>query len=251
VSLKPLNSCFGMIRLAGVKSVDCEATKDGIANRPARSVPERRGIVRRLRQAAVVVLIVLGMGALVFGFRAAILTELAELYVVNDTGQRADVIVILGGGLENRPIAAAKLYREGRAPKLLYMGVRLTQGAKMGIIPSEQEMTRRMLLSNNVPESAMEAVGHEVANTHDEAVAVRAWAEKNKPKSILIATDLFHTRRARWIFEHELRGTGVEVSVSPVRHVEGFGTHDWWKTEAGLIVFETEVLKLVYYHFKY
>ena len=62
--------------------------------------------------------LILGCVLLLVGyvFRAPLLTGLAEAWVVNDPVTNADAIVIPGGGLENRPFAAAKLFRNGIAP---------------------------------------------------------------------------------------------------------------------------------------
>ena len=192
-----------------------------------------------------------GLALVLITLRVKILTGLADIWVVNDSATKADAIVILGGGVENRPVAAAKLFQEGCAPKILFMDVRLGPGAKMGILLPEQEMTRRILLSNNVPETAFEKLGSGVTSTYDESRAVRAWVEKTGAKSIIIPTDLFHTRRARWVFRHELHSDGVKVYVCPVVPVEGYGTGNWWHYEQGLISFENEVVKLVYYWCKY
>ncbi len=80
------------------------------------------------------------------------------------------------------------------------MNVKLGPSAAMGIIPSEQEQTRRLLLTNHVPESALAAIGDAVANTHDESLAVLDWMSRTGLHSIIITTDLSHTRRVRWVF---------------------------------------------------
>jgi uncharacterized SAM-binding protein YcdF (DUF218 family) len=183
-------------------------------------------------------------------FRVPILTALANAWVVSDPLAKADAIVVLGGGLESRPFAAAKFYHDGLAPKVLFMDVRLSQTAKLGVTPSERELTRRVLLSNNVPGAAMEPIGHAVATTYDETQAVRAWVTTHQAKSILIATDLFHTRRVQWIFGKELKGTGVEIRVRAVKP-EAYGITDWWRNEGGLIAFQNEVIKYAYYRLKY
>lgn len=183
-------------------------------------------------------------------FRAPLLTGLAGAWVVNDPAAKADAIVILGGGLENRPFAAAKLFHDGIAPRVLYMNVRLGPAEEMGITLTEQELTRRILLSNNVPETAMTAIGTNVASTFDESRAVRAWIEKSGAKSIVITTDPFHTRRARWVFSKELRGTTTEIHVVPVNPVR-YRTEDWWRHEEGVIAFQNETVKYIYYRFEY
>jgi uncharacterized SAM-binding protein YcdF (DUF218 family) len=204
----------------------------------------------RLRQFAWALVFVCTLLLACYVFRAPLLTGVARAWVVNDPPAKADAIVVLGGKPELRPFEAAKLYQAGVAPRILYMDVKPNPASEQGLMPSEREITRRVLLSNQVPESAITAVGNGVATTYDESCAVRAWLATNSAKSILIATDLSHTRRARWIFRKELQGTGVQVHVHAIEPEE-YSTSNWWKHEEGLIAFETELLKLAYYHFKY
>jgi uncharacterized SAM-binding protein YcdF (DUF218 family) len=182
--------------------------------------------------------------------RAPLLTGLAKAWVVDEPGVHADAIVVLGGKPELRPFEAARLYHAGVAPRILYMDVKVNSAAEQGLMLSEREFTRRVLLRNGVPGTAITAVGDGVANTYDESLAVRAWLATNNAKSVLITTDLSHTRRARWIFRKELAGTGVQVHVHAIEQRE-YSTSDWWKHEEGLVAFETEFIKDAYYHFNY
>lgn len=210
-----------------------------------------KGAARRwLWRIAVLLAIAAGLVAAGYVFRAPLLAGLARAWIVDEPATKADAIVILGGGLENRPFAAAKLFHEGIAPKVLYMNVRLGPAEELGVGLSERETTRQILLSNNVPASAMVAVGTNVASTFDESRAVRAWAKQTGATSILIVTDWFHTRRARWIFRHELKDTPVKiyiVGVDPIR----YKVAEWWQSEEGVIQFQNEVAKSVFYRIKY
>ena len=185
-----------------------------------------------------------------FFFRAPLLRAAAWWWIVNDPPAHADAIVVLGGGLDCRPFAAARLYRSGAAPAVLVTQPRLSPTEELGLRAPEQEIARAILLTNGVPATAIQALGTNVFNTRDEALALRAWVEQTKAHSVLIPTDVFHTRRARWIFERALRGTGSQVrmvAVDPPRYT----ATNWWRVEDGLIAFETEVVKSVYYHLKY
>jgi uncharacterized SAM-binding protein YcdF (DUF218 family) len=232
--------------MARVSNIDCEPTKSEFANRRARSVSGRHWIYRL----SLSLLVIFSLVMVLVLWRAPILTGLAVAWVVNDAPVKADAIVILGGNPEIRPFEAAKLYHEGLAPKILYMDVRLGGAAKSGITLSEREITRRILLSNNIPESALVAIGHGVASTHDESLAVRAWMENSGSKSILIPTDIFHTRRVRWLFLRELRHVRAQIRVQAVQ-LPTYNVDDWWRHEDGLIAFESEVIKSIYYWFKY
>src|SRR5262249_20316499 len=56
--------------------------------------------------------------------RAPVLRGLANAWIVEDPLAKADCIVLLGGGREIRPFAAARLYREGWAPRVLIPNIR-------------------------------------------------------------------------------------------------------------------------------
>jgi len=193
------------------------------------------------------------VGALVLAgyvFRAPLLTGLAKAWVINDPATKADAIVILGGGLENRPFMAAKLFHAGIAPLVLYMDVQPDPVVALGLLPTDKEITRRILRSKDVPAAALLAIGTNVASTFDESRAVRAWVRQTRASAIVITTDLFHTRRARWIFRHELRDTPAKISIVAVDPIR-YGLKDWWQHEEGLIAFQNEVVKTIYYRLKY
>jgi uncharacterized SAM-binding protein YcdF (DUF218 family) len=183
-------------------------------------------------------------------FRAPLLTGLAEAWVVNDPVTKADAIVILGGGPETRPFAAARLYHDGVAPMVLYTDVRPGPAEELGITLREAELMHRILLSNGVPATAMTLIGTNVASTYDESRAVRDWVGKTGAKSIVIPTDPFHTRRVRWIFSKELRDTKTAIHVVAIQPKE-YGVNDWWKHEEGLVAFQNEWVKLPYYWLRY
>lgn len=202
---------------------------------------------RRIAWSLVILFALLLAGYL---FRAPLLTGVAHAWMVNNPVMKADAIVVLGGGLENRPFAAAKLYHAGVAPRILFMDVRHSPVEEIGITPSEGELTHRVLLRLGVPETAMTMIGKSVASTYDESRAVEAWMEKTGAKSIIIPTDLFHTRRVRWIFGKELRSLQPEIHVVPIGSPR-YKADDWWQHEDGIIAFETEIFKNIYYRVKY
>src|SRR5215472_12926522 len=156
-------------------------------------------LCRKLRRAVLAVGFLLALVVFAWLLRVQLLTGWARIWIVNQPLQKSDAIVVLGGRPDLRGPEAARLYHLGLAPKILYMDVRLGPSAEIGIVPSEREQTRRLLLSNNVPETAMVAVGHAVGSTFDESRAVREWMTRTGAHDIIIATDLAHTRRVRWI----------------------------------------------------
>jgi uncharacterized SAM-binding protein YcdF (DUF218 family) len=183
-------------------------------------------------------------------FRAPLLTGLANAWIVNEAPEKADAIVVLGGGVEYRPFAAARLYKEGLAPKILIMDVDLNSTDKMELTQPERSVTRQILLQSGVPDGAIETVGHAVHSTYQESVGVKEWAKQNGAKRLLIATELFHTRRVRWLFHKQLKDAGIEVRLVAVAPPQYQATN-WWQNEHGLIDFQNEWVKLPYYWLKY
>ena len=65
-----------------------------------------------------------------------ILQGIARAWVVSDSIAPADAIVVLGGGLETRPFAAADLYKKGMARQILISAVKPSPAEKLDIVPS-------------------------------------------------------------------------------------------------------------------
>jgi uncharacterized SAM-binding protein YcdF (DUF218 family) len=216
--------------------------------KPDSNAPSRlRKWSRRLVFAIAAVIAIL---LVAYAERATLLTAAARCWIIDDSLKKADAIVVLGGGVAHRPAMAAQLYHEGWAPRVLYMQVKRSPVESLGLTPSESELTFQMLRTNGVPDSALERLGNSVGSTFDESRAVRAWLERTGAHSIIITTDLFHTRRARWIFRHELKGVPVTIEMAAVPLPE-YSATNWWQDEDGVIAFEIEIFKSAYYHLRY
>jgi len=182
--------------------------------------------------------------------REPLLRGAANLWIVSDPVGRATAIVVLGGGLETRPFVAAELWQRGLANKILISQAPKERAVSIGAMPSDSELSREMLLKLGVPAGSIETFGTANKNTRDEAVALREWSERNAASVFIIPTEIFPTRRVRWIFCREFFGTAVRIEI-PSIEPPGYTRSDWWKTEHGLVAFQNEVLKYIYYRLKY
>jgi uncharacterized SAM-binding protein YcdF (DUF218 family) len=182
--------------------------------------------------------------------REPVLVGAANLWIVSDPISRADAVVVLAGGLATRPFVAAELWRRGLADKILISQGPEERAVSMGAIPSHTERNREILLKLGVPAGAIETFGTANKNTRDEAAALREWAERNAASSFIIPTEIFPARRVGWIFRREFFGTAVSIEVPSVEP-PNYTRRDWWKTEHGLVAFQNEVLKYIYYRLKY
>lgn len=226
----------------------------GPADPPSALCPLPSALRKRPRRLWSVVLwscgLVVLLAALCFVFRSPILRSAASLWIINDPLQHADAIVLLGGGLETRPFAAARLYRDGYAPRILITCPKASPTDEMGLTTREADTARTILLKEGVPDSALIGIGHDVQSTYQESLAVGDWLKSNHATRLIIPTDVFHARRVRWVFRKQLNHTGINVMVQAVP-VREYTEADWWRHEQGLIAFQDEVIKSAYYHLRY
>jgi uncharacterized SAM-binding protein YcdF (DUF218 family) len=173
---------------------------------------------------------------------------MADLWIISDTVTHADAVVVLGGGLDDRPFAAADLYRRGLASKVLISQVGDDPAASVGAILNHTEANRQVLLKLGVPADAIETFGTANRNTREEAFSLRAWAHRNNASTFIIPTEIFSARRVKFIFQRELAAEKIEVLAldAPL-----YRKDDWWKIDTGLITFQNEILKYIYYRLKY
>ena len=196
-------------------------------------------------------LLLLGLlAAALYAFRAPLLRAAADAWIVNDTLTKADAIVVLGGGNETRPFAAAHLFQQGLAARIFLTNPDPSGAAQLGLTLTEAELARAILLKQSVPAEAIFILPDLVHSTYGEAMAVRHWAETNAVRRVIIATDVFHTRRAGWIFAKTLNPAGIQVTVAAVP-VREYSVTNWWQDERGIVALQNELLKYAYYRAKY
>ncbi|MFZ0845848.1 MAG: YdcF family protein [Pseudolabrys sp.] len=177
-----------------------------------------------------------------------VLQQAAALWIVSDALERpADAIVVLGGGLDYRPRAAADLFIQGRGAAIW-----ITHG-KMENGPAADEaadLTRSILVKFGVPDAAIVDIPGRASSTYEEAKLVSEWIGVAGGKTLVIPTDPFHTRRAKWILARLVAPGGNSVIVRPISP----GTYSpdfWWQIAAGRTGFANEVVKYFYYRVRY
>ncbi len=140
----------------------------------------------------------------------------------------ADVIIVLGGavggsvpprvtldltGASDRILHAARLYRAGKAPRLLVTGGNLPwlPGEK-----AEAATIADLLVEWGVPSSAIETAGAS-RNTVENAVEVLAMQRERPFSSALLVTSAAHMPRALGVFRHA--GVPVYPAVTDIEVV--------------------------------
>jgi hypothetical protein len=158
--------------------------------------------------------------------------------------------VVLGGGLDVRPIAAAELYQKGLVKTVLVSQVGDSPTVALGAQRGHTEANRYILLKLGVPPDAIETFGHASKNTKDEARALLEWVHEHSTQAVIIPVEIFEARRVRWIFRRTFadQPTRIEVpSLDPPEYTRA----NWWTEARGILEFQNEVLKFIYYRLKY
>jgi len=157
-----------------------------------------RTSVRLWRSTLVALTVLAALGAGTWPGREWLLRWAADQWIVSDPLGPADAVAVFGGGVADRPFAAARYYRQGLVTKVLVSDDRQVPVENAGIITSELA-AKAVLLKLGTPESAIETFGHALGNTHQEVLALWAWAEQHNLHSVIVPTEFFSTRRVRWM----------------------------------------------------
>jgi hypothetical protein len=189
-----------------------------------------------------------GLAGVAWAERAPLLERAADLWIVSDPITPADVAVVLGGGLDVRPFAAAELYHKGFVKKILVSQVADGRAVAIGAERGHTEANCQVLLRLGVPADAIETFGSSNKNTKEEALALLEWTERHASRAVIIPVGSFEARRVRWAFRREFAGQPIRIEISTLdQNVRA----DWWTNDLGILSFQNEILKYIYYRLKY
>jgi uncharacterized SAM-binding protein YcdF (DUF218 family) len=178
--------------------------------------------------------------------RSQLLLAMGRFLDVSERPRPVDVVLVLGGGANQRPFVAAALFRAGLARRVLVPTVKLNAANEEDLYPPEHELIRRVLESRGVPPERVVPLPEECNSTLDEALALARFLDAEPETTVAVVTHDFHTRRARSLFRRVLGGRIARVHFVSAP-TEDFSADDWWCTAEGFATYTTEYLKLVLY----
>tara|TARA_R110000850_G_scaffold146801_1_gene268913 strand:+ start:1589 stop:2173 length:585 start_codon:yes stop_codon:yes gene_type:complete len=184
-------------------------------------------------------------------FHRPILTGAAHVWVVNDSPlQPADAIIVPGGGVETRPFGAAKLYQQGLSEQIATFRTEVFPREELGLELPHHVLNVEVMTELAVPRAHIVVIGDHVTSTQDEVIATGKWAQENQITSVIVLTEHLSSRRVAWAYKNQLKQAGIDVQIAPLEHVS-FKLSDWWLDEDGLITFQNEFIKYLYYRLRY
>lgn len=133
--------------------------------------------------------IALALAVLFLALAAAAFFLPQSLLCVDSGPEKADVMVVLGGGLGERPERAAELFKEHAAPRIIVSGL------------GDCEINQRILLKANVPDGAIQLEDKSRTTRENAELTIRLLRAENARRVILV-TSWYHSRRALLCFEH-------------------------------------------------
>lgn len=207
-------------------------------------MPPRRRVLLALG-----VLVLLGLLSLLF--HRPLLHAAARAWIVNDSVlEPVDAVLIPGGGLATRPFGAAELFHQGLAGQVVAFHVELSPDQTMGVTAPQHEATLEILDELGIPPHHITVIGESVTSTWDEVLATRAWCEENDIRSLAIVTEIFPSRRGAWAYQKGLKDLDTTVQVVALDPAQ-YQASNWWRHERGLIQFQNELIKHLYYRVRY
>ena len=187
-----------------------------------------------------------GLVACLVTVRASVLHGMAAWLDVGERPEPAEVVMVLAGGEDHRPFAAAALVRAGYAKKVLLAEIKPSPAVEDGIIPSPQETNRQVLLKRGVPADAITILPGAADTTYEEAQLLAGYlGDKSDVRALVVTTDL-HTRRTRMAFRHALGSAAERVSFVAAP-IDRFDVDGWWRDQWGFEVIFAEYGKLLFY----
>ncbi len=173
----------------------------------------------------------LPLGALLVAVIAWIFPH--QLLTIDSGEVRADALVVLGGGTDERPTRAAELFKEGAAPLVLVSG------------SGDCELNVRILKQNGVPEAAILREPNSLSTLENARMSVPLLHAKGVHR-VIIVTSWYHSRRALACFQR----AAPDLQFFPRPAYRTYPRSEWSRQATSAYI-RLEYLKLLGYWIVY
>lgn len=178
-------------------------------------------------------------------FSKSLLTSISEVLVYEDPLNKVEALVVLvGSSSGNRIEAAARLYHEGFAEKLVFSGFKSYPGI------ATSHFMKSYAIELGVPEGKiLTEITDEEVSTRGESISNLNLLHKNKIKTFVLVTSAFHTRRAKMVYERSISLLGYDTkflvypAYDPKVPIQG-----WWELRLGRKGIFFEYIKWIGYY---
>jgi uncharacterized SAM-binding protein YcdF (DUF218 family) len=168
--------------------------------------------------------------------------------VQEDTLQKAPVVVVLSGGLPERALAAADIFKSVGAIEV-WLTEPLQPGAAMQQLrlpySGEEQYSRMVLIDRGVPPAAIRTLDPPINNTAEELKAVYAELQKRPNLTVIVVTSKAHTRRVRAIWKVVSQGAAAKRLLVRAAPSDPFDAEHWWRSTNDALSVVREYLGLL------
>ena len=178
--------------------------------------------------------------------------DITKFIFIKDEPEKADIIFIPGSSNWVLAETAARLYKEGKAEKIMpsgmyfyqfgrFMNERVTDERYKGVYRTEAEFLASVLIKNGVP--GEDVIKEERAtNTYENAIFSKELLLEMglDIKSAIICPQAFHARRALMTYSHLFPDTKLYVVPTNTQNIT---SDNWYNTERGRQVVLGELRK--------
>jgi len=181
---------------------------------------------------------------------ACLLPWASDWLDVGEPPRKAGCVMVLPGDEQTRPFVAAALVKAGLAEKVLVPKVFDSPQVTEGLAPPTHEIIRGVLNHCQVSDDAIVFLEGWTSSTFGDAQRLDAFLKPAETTRVMVVTNDYHSRRARWVFRRVLgqRSPRLTFVSAPT---DSFVLDQWWRTESGFSAVFGEYLKLTYYAARY
>jgi uncharacterized SAM-binding protein YcdF (DUF218 family) len=203
-------------------------------------------MVRSNKILAIILLSALLIGAISLLFKDPLLLAIGNYLVIQDELVPADVIHVIAGQ-DYRTEHAIHLYQKGYGKVIFFTGGWCTHHKYY-----HGEHGLQLALASGVPREAIAYDDTTVTSTYSETIRLKDWMDQSPTPihSVIVVSDPFHMRRARWTTRQVL-GKDIEILMVPVPFEQTPYQQQWWKDEASKRYVKDEYKKTAYYLLRY
>lgn len=160
---------------------------------------------------------------------------------------KADLVVILGGGVGERLKKGVELYRQGYTNKILVTGF---PEIDRDVLPTYSKWRMKYLIEQGIPMKTL-ILDDSAKNSYEEAMAIKKLMLKYRWHRVLVVSDPPHIRRLSIIFSSVFENNNDLSFLLIASEPAWWATKSWWSNTISAQFVLLEVFKLGYFFLNY
>lgn len=204
--------------------------------------------LERFRRSYRMLLLVGGCSLLLFLLAVLVFLRAGAWLVHQDALEPAPAVVVLSGGLPERALAAAEVFKSVSAREV-WLTRPLEPGAAMQQLrlpyAGEEQYSRMVLIDRGVPPGAIHTLDPRITSTAEELQAVYAELQKRADITVIVVTSKAHTRRVRALWKALSAGEARKRLLVRAAPADPFDAEHWWRSSNDALTVVREYLGLL------